>query len=102
MQHLPTLLAVSMAIVMRRYYTARIARWRRFLAFIKATKRHLWVSTCSNITQPDTPTPVVLDISSRKRAPVDTLAPNNNRGVTYQTDEKNLNNVIEYSVGVVK
>ena len=30
------------------------------------------------------------------------LAPNNNRGVTYQTDEKNLNNVIEYSVGVVK
>jgi hypothetical protein len=30
------------------------------------------------------------------------LAPNNNRGVTYQTDEKNLNNVFEYSVGVVK
>jgi hypothetical protein len=30
------------------------------------------------------------------------LAPNNNRGVTYQTGEKNLNNVFEYSVGVVK
>ena len=30
------------------------------------------------------------------------LAPNNNRGMTYQTDEKNLNNMVEYSVGVVK
>jgi hypothetical protein len=30
------------------------------------------------------------------------LAPNNNRGVTYQTDEKHLNNMSEYFVGVVK
>jgi hypothetical protein len=30
------------------------------------------------------------------------LAPNNNRGMTYQTDEKNLNNMVEYYVGVVK
>jgi hypothetical protein len=29
------------------------------------------------------------------------LAPNNNRGVTYQTDEKHLNNMPEYFVGVV-
>jgi hypothetical protein len=29
------------------------------------------------------------------------LAPNNNRGVTYQTDEKHLNNMSEYFVGVV-
>jgi len=29
------------------------------------------------------------------------LAPNNNRGVTYQTDEKHLNNMSEYCVGVV-
>jgi len=36
-----------------------------------------------------------------KRAQVDMLTPNNNRGVTYQTDEKNLNNMSEYSVGVV-
>ncbi len=40
MQHAPTLLAVLMAIAMRWYYTACIARWRRFMAFIKATKRH--------------------------------------------------------------
>ena len=30
------------------------------------------------------------------------LAPNNNRGVTYQTDEKNLTNLREYLLGVVK
>ena len=64
MQYVPTLLAISMAITMRRYFTARIARWRRFVAFIKATKRHHRASTCSDITQPDTPTPVVLDKSS--------------------------------------
>ena len=29
------------------------------------------------------------------------LAPNNNRGVTYQTDEKFLNNMSEYFVWVV-
>ncbi len=30
------------------------------------------------------------------------LAPNNNRGVTYQTDEKHLTNLREYFVVVVK
>ncbi len=29
------------------------------------------------------------------------LAPNNNRGVTYQIDEKHLNNMSEYFVRVV-
>jgi len=29
MQHVPTLLAVSMAITMQRYYTVRIAQWKR-------------------------------------------------------------------------
>ena len=29
------------------------------------------------------------------------LAPNNNRGGTYRTDEKHLNNMSEYFVGVV-
>jgi len=29
------------------------------------------------------------------------LTPNNNRGVTYQTDEKHLTNLREYFVGVV-
>ncbi len=30
------------------------------------------------------------------------LAPNNNKGMTYQTDEKHLNNLLEYYVEVVK
>ena len=52
MEHVPTLLlAVLMAITMRRYYTARIAQWRRFVAFIKATKRHHRASTHSDIIQ---------------------------------------------------
>ena len=48
MQYVPTLLAVLMAIAMRRYYTACIAQWRRFVAFIKATKCRLWGSTRSD------------------------------------------------------
>ena len=49
MQHVLTLLAVSMAIAMQRYFSAPIAQWRRFVAFIKATKHHHWTSTCSDI-----------------------------------------------------
>jgi hypothetical protein len=49
LQNVPTLLAVSMAIAMCQYYTARIAQWRRLVAFIKATKRHHWTSTRSEI-----------------------------------------------------
>jgi len=48
MQNVPTLLTVSMAIAMRRYYTASIALWRRFVAFMKATKRHHQASTRSD------------------------------------------------------
>jgi hypothetical protein len=57
MQNTPPLLAILMAVVVRRYYTAHIARWRHFMAFIKATKRRHRTSTCSNITQSDMPTP---------------------------------------------
>ncbi len=45
--------------------------------------------------------PVDSYISSWKRALVDMLTPNNNRGVTYQTDEKHLTSLKEYFVGVV-
>jgi hypothetical protein len=59
MQNVPTLLAILMAVAMRRYYTARIARWRRFVAFIKAAKRRHRhrASTHSNRHQSDTPNP---------------------------------------------
>ncbi len=48
---------------------ARITQWRRFIAFIKATKRRHQTSTHSDITQSDTPTPtpVVPDILSWKK-----------------------------------
>ena len=74
------------------------------MAFIKANKHHHRVITRSDITQPDTPTLVGTDISSWKRAPVDMLAPNtnNNKGMTYQTDEKHLTIFPEHFVGVVK
>ena len=62
--NVPTLLAVSISITMRQYYTARIARWRRYVAFIKATECHHQASTRSDITQPDMLTLVVSDISS--------------------------------------
>jgi len=63
MQHVPTLLAVLMAIAMWGYYIACIARWRRFVVFIKTTKHHHWMSARSDINQSDMPTPVASDIS---------------------------------------
>jgi len=49
MQHVPTLLAIWIAVAMRRYDTACNSQWRRFVAFIKATKRHHRTSTHSDI-----------------------------------------------------
>ncbi len=34
MYYLPTLMAISVVIAMRGYYTTRIAQWRRSMAFI--------------------------------------------------------------------
>jgi hypothetical protein len=44
----PTKLAVSMAMVMRRYVTACIAQWRRSRALLEATGRHHQASIMSN------------------------------------------------------
>ena len=52
--------------------------------------------------QSDTPTPVDSYILSWKRAPVDMLAPNKNRGVTYQTDRNHISKAVGYLVVVVK
>ena len=101
MEHVPTLLAVSMAITMWRYYTAHMARWRRFVAFIKATKCRHRVSTHSDRHQSDMPTPisgVYFIVKSLKKS---SSCPNNNRDVTHQSDEKHLYNMSEYFVGVV-
>jgi hypothetical protein len=47
-KNVPTLLAVSMAITMCRYYTTCIAQWRRFVAYINATKHRHRASTRSD------------------------------------------------------
>jgi hypothetical protein len=84
--------------------TMCIARWRRFVAFIKikATKCHHRVSTCSNRHQLDMPTPISGVYFIVKLLKKSSSCPNNNRGVTHQTDEKHLNNMSEYFDGVVK
>ena len=48
MYYVPTLMAISMVIRMRRYYTTHIAQWRRSRAFIKANKHRHQASTCSD------------------------------------------------------
>jgi len=62
-QNEPYLLAFLMAIAMRWYYTAHIAGWWRFVAFIKATKRHHRASTRSDITN-RTRLSLILGVSS--------------------------------------
>jgi hypothetical protein len=71
------------------------------VAFIKATKRCHRASTRSDRHQLDMPTPfsgVYFIVKLLKKS---LSCPNNNRCVTHQTDEKHLNNMSEYFVGVV-
>jgi hypothetical protein len=97
MQNASTLLTVSMAMAVWRYNTVRIARRRRFLAFLKATKHRNWVSTCSCLTH--VLFSIFISSDCQKRAQVDILAPNNNRGMTYQTDGNNISKTIGFLVG---
>ena len=104
MQHELTLLAVLMAIAMRRYYTARIARWRRFVAFIKTTKHHLWMSTRSDIIKGTHQLRLRLfrTFHCEKELQLKCWPPNNNKSMTYQTNEQHLIIFPEYFVGVVE
>jgi hypothetical protein len=99
----PTKLAVLMAIAMRRYDTARIGRWRGSRASLKANGCHHRASNCSDSMQSDIPTPVLSDVFHRQIVSHKTtrIAPNNNRGMTYQNDEKHLISIREYFVGGV-
>jgi hypothetical protein len=71
------------------------------VAFINATKRCHRASTHSDRHQSDMPTPIsgvyFIVILLKKSL----SCPNNNRGVTHQTDEKHLHKMSEYFVGVV-
>ena len=86
------------------YYTAHISQWMRFMVFIKDTKSKCChrASTHSNRHQSDMPTPNLRVYFIVKMLKKVSSCPNNNRGLTYQTDEKHLNNMAEYFVGVVK
>jgi hypothetical protein len=71
------------------------------MAFIKATKHHHLASTCSNRHQLDMFAPISRVYFIIKLLKKSSSCPNNNRGVTHQTEEKHLNNMSEYFVGVV-
>ena len=101
MQNVSTVLTILMTMAVRRYYTVHIARWRRSLAFIKVTKCCHWASTCSDRHQSDMSTPISGVYFIVKLLKKSSSCPNNNRGVTHQTDEKHLNNMPEYFVVVV-
>jgi hypothetical protein len=73
------------------------------MALVKATKRRHRASTCSDRHQSDMPAPISGVYFIVKLLKKSSSCPNNNRGVTHQTetDEKQLNNMSEYFVGVV-
>jgi hypothetical protein len=48
MLYVSTLLTILMTVAVRWYYTTRIARWGKSMAFIKATKHRHRVSTHSD------------------------------------------------------
>ena len=71
------------------------------MAFIKANQRRHRASTHSDRHQSDMPTPILGVDFIVKLLKKSSSCPNNNRGVTYQTDEKHLTIFPEYFVGVV-
>ncbi len=100
----PAKMAISMAMAMRRYVTARIARWRRSRASLEATGRHHWASIMPNNMVGTWLRRFFLMFSStkpKKKVTVDAKNPVFIRGMTYQTKEKGLIKVSKYFVGGV-
>ena len=97
----PPLQAVSIAMTVQRCNTVYISQCSMTRASPEATERCHWASTHSDRHQSDMPTPisgVYFIVKSLKKS---SSCPKNNRSVTHQTDEKHLNNMSEYFVGVV-
>jgi hypothetical protein len=90
------LLAILMVVAVRRYNTACIPRWRRFMVFINATKHHNWKSTRSDWHQLYMPTPILGVYFIVKSLYKGSSSPTNNRGMTHQSDEKHLHNMSQY------
>ena len=87
----PTLLAISMAVAVQRNNTVHITQWRRFMAFLKVTKRRHHACTHSdNINQTCLPPfcLIYLIVNSSKKGSSWNLFPNNNMCMKYQTLKK--------------
>ncbi len=100
----PKKVAVLIAMVMRRYVTARIAQWRRSRASLEATGHRHWASIMSdNINRTWLWWFFSMFSSSnrRKRSRVDAKTPVFNRGMTYQSKQKGLTKVSIYCIGGV-
>jgi hypothetical protein len=96
MLNVPALLAVLMAIAMRRYNTKHIARWRWSRAFIKATKRrHRAITLSDSSVAVITMLLFGLMFEVRWRNFVGRWQLLH-RGVTYQSDEMDLADGVEY------
>ncbi len=83
-KYVSTLLAVAV----RQYYIACTAKWRRFMAFLEATKRRYWASPRSDsINRTCLPliSGVYFIVKSLKKG---SSCPNNNTGMTHQSDVK--------------
>ena len=102
MQYVTTLLTITMAVVVRRYYTAHIARWGRSMAFIKATKRRHRASTRSNIikgTLQCRKFAIIKEFQAPEMARSSWMAKKFTRGMTYQSKVKDLAKAQEYLWG---
>jgi hypothetical protein len=106
MKNAPTLLAILMAMEVRRYNTTCIARWKRCRAMLDATDSSYWASIAANSSQFGHTNAIFLCAFSlstrRKRSQGDAKAHVFNRGMTYQSDWKDLTKVTEYFVCGVK
>ncbi len=87
---------------MRRYITACIAQWRRSKALLEATgcriRQLLWSDNIKGTYLPQFLLMVYM-VNTLKMGAKQKMAPTNNRGMNYQTKEKDLNNLTEYFVG---
>jgi hypothetical protein len=88
----PALLAILMAVAVRRYNTARIVRWWRSRASLEATGRcHLVSIAANSIKGTWLQCFLCFSLSTHWiRSRVELQAPVSNRGITYQTKEKGL------------
>ncbi len=101
-----TLLALLMVMAMRRYITTFIVRWRRSRASLEATGHHHWASICSNRSNCGHANTAILPCflagCCQGWRNFDLIKWNLDRGVTYQTNQKDGEDVMEYLNGGAK